>query len=200
METKERLLTAARQCLLRNGYAGTTVRDLVAESGANLASINYHFGSKEALLNKALFLLNSEWGEVLFGAVAHDSSTLDTTAPHPAADAEARWQAIIDLICRHRSLWFVNFETIVLSQHNEAIRAGLAAHGEAARVVLARTFGNLKEGQASEAEIHAVGSHYYSQLVGAAFQWLTDPGSAPTAAELAATRPARIPAIQSDLC
>jgi hypothetical protein len=36
------------------GYARTTARDLAAESGANLASIGYHFGSKEALLNEAL--------------------------------------------------------------------------------------------------------------------------------------------------
>ena len=32
---------------------GKTARDIVAASGANLASIGYHFGSKEALLSAA---------------------------------------------------------------------------------------------------------------------------------------------------
>ena len=51
---REKLLAGAMQCLREKGYARTTARDLVAVSGANLASIGYHFGSKEALLNEAI--------------------------------------------------------------------------------------------------------------------------------------------------
>ncbi|MGW4249734.1 helix-turn-helix domain-containing protein [Nocardia sp. NPDC004722] len=42
MGTREDLLAAAKQCLATRGYARTTVRDIVAASGANLAAINYH--------------------------------------------------------------------------------------------------------------------------------------------------------------
>src|SRR5690606_18848923 len=48
------LLEGAKRCLYEKGYARTTARDIVAASGTNLASIGYHFGSKEALLNAAL--------------------------------------------------------------------------------------------------------------------------------------------------
>jgi AcrR family transcriptional regulator len=58
---REKLLKGALQCLREKGYARTTARDLVAASGANLASIGYHFGSKEALLNEALALGFQDW-------------------------------------------------------------------------------------------------------------------------------------------
>jgi AcrR family transcriptional regulator len=60
---REDLLAAARRCLETRGYARTTARDLVAESGTNLASIGYHFGSKEALLNQAMGESFLEWAE-----------------------------------------------------------------------------------------------------------------------------------------
>ena len=45
---------AARRLLETRGYAHITARDLVAESGTNLGSIGYHFGSKAELLNQAI--------------------------------------------------------------------------------------------------------------------------------------------------
>ena len=53
-DTKERLLRAAEQIFGRHGYAGTTLRAVTAEAEVNLASANYHFGSKE-LLVEAVF-------------------------------------------------------------------------------------------------------------------------------------------------
>lgn len=167
--TKSRLLTAARTCLLDKGYADTTVRDLIGESGTNLASINYHFGSKEALLNQALYDLNGEWGELLFGAVAA-----------PDLSAAERWQCVIDSIDDNRAMWFVNFEAISMAQHNDTIRAGLAERGEAARNVLAHAFGGDDEGS---------GSRHYAMLIGVAAQWLLDPESAPSATEITSAAP-----------
>ena len=63
MGHREDLLAGARRCLEKRGYARTTARDLVAESGTNLASIGYHFGSKEALLNEAIGESFQEWAE-----------------------------------------------------------------------------------------------------------------------------------------
>jgi AcrR family transcriptional regulator len=51
---RDRLLAGAVACLQEKGYARTTARDLVAASGTNLASIGYHFGGKDALLNEAI--------------------------------------------------------------------------------------------------------------------------------------------------
>jgi AcrR family transcriptional regulator len=48
--TKERLLDAAERLFGEAGYAATSLRHVIAAAGVNLASIHYHFGSKEALL------------------------------------------------------------------------------------------------------------------------------------------------------
>src|SRR5215207_7649078 len=58
---REALLEGAIRCIHEQGYARTTARDLVAASGTNLASIGYHFGSKEALLNAAIAESFEEW-------------------------------------------------------------------------------------------------------------------------------------------
>ena len=47
--TKERLLTAATQVFADHGFKETTVREICAKAGANLAAVNYHFGSKDNL-------------------------------------------------------------------------------------------------------------------------------------------------------
>jgi AcrR family transcriptional regulator len=48
--TKDRLLDTAEVLFSRDGYRGTSLRTLTAEAGVNLAAVNYHFGSKKALL------------------------------------------------------------------------------------------------------------------------------------------------------
>jgi len=53
-DTKERILQAAERIFGRHGYAGTTLRAVTAEAEVNLASANYHFGSKEALVMEML--------------------------------------------------------------------------------------------------------------------------------------------------
>ena len=58
---RDRLLKGALECLKANGYARTTARDIAAAADANLASIGYHFGSKEALLNEALLRASEQW-------------------------------------------------------------------------------------------------------------------------------------------
>lgn len=57
MGHREDLLEGAKRCLLAKGFARTTARDIVKESGTNLASIGYHYGSKDALLAQAYIAL-----------------------------------------------------------------------------------------------------------------------------------------------
>lgn len=49
-DTKTRILDAAEELFAESGYQSTTLRQITAEAGVNLAAVNYHFGSKEALL------------------------------------------------------------------------------------------------------------------------------------------------------
>lgn len=53
-DTKERLVDAAWDCVRRGGLAGATSRAITGVAEANLGAINYHFGSKEALLAETI--------------------------------------------------------------------------------------------------------------------------------------------------
>jgi AcrR family transcriptional regulator len=183
MGNRDKLLQAARECLLTIGYARTTVRDIAAASGANQASVNYHFGSKEKLLGGALHDLNREWGEVLFAALELPGSDGEEELE---PDHEALWGRIIASIDANRALWFVNFESVSTAHHDEEIRRMIAQGQALARESLARAFENMGTDQTSPQAVHRVGSHYYSLLVGVALQRLTDPENAPTATEIAA--------------
>ncbi len=48
--TKAVVLAAAERLFALHGFQNVSVRDITAEAGVNLASVNYHFGSKDALL------------------------------------------------------------------------------------------------------------------------------------------------------
>ena len=48
--TKAQVLTAAERLFALHGFQNVSVRDITTEAGVNLASVNYHFGSKDALL------------------------------------------------------------------------------------------------------------------------------------------------------
>ncbi len=48
-DTRARIIEAAIEVFLEKGYAMTTVRDICSLAEANVAAVNYHFGSKEAL-------------------------------------------------------------------------------------------------------------------------------------------------------
>ncbi len=47
--TRERILVRAEELFARQGYAGTSVREITGAAGCNLAAVNYHFGSKLGL-------------------------------------------------------------------------------------------------------------------------------------------------------
>lgn len=49
-ETRTRILDAAEELFMLHGFAGTSMRLLTTKAGVNLAAVNYHFGSKNALI------------------------------------------------------------------------------------------------------------------------------------------------------
>ncbi|HET9576484.1 MAG TPA: TetR/AcrR family transcriptional regulator [Usitatibacter sp.] len=52
--TKVRILDAAEQLFMEHGFEATSLRQLTAAAGVNLAAVNYHFGSKEELFQAVL--------------------------------------------------------------------------------------------------------------------------------------------------
>ncbi len=53
--TKDRILDAAEQLFSENGFDATSLRMITAAAQVNLAAVNYHFRSKEALIQAVFF-------------------------------------------------------------------------------------------------------------------------------------------------
>ncbi len=51
-ETRDRILSTAEALFMERGYAATSLRMITAKAKVNLAAVNYHFGSKEALIRE----------------------------------------------------------------------------------------------------------------------------------------------------
>ncbi len=49
-DTRERILDAAEVLFMEHGFDGTSMRMITGQAGVNLAAVNYHFGSKELLI------------------------------------------------------------------------------------------------------------------------------------------------------
>ena len=58
------------RCLYEKGYARTTARDIASAAGVSLAAIGYRYGTKDDLLNAALYRALDEWSEDLRTALA----------------------------------------------------------------------------------------------------------------------------------
>ena len=54
MTTKDRILDTAERLFARDGIEATSLRTITAEAGVNLAAVNYHFQSKDALVKSVV--------------------------------------------------------------------------------------------------------------------------------------------------
>jgi AcrR family transcriptional regulator len=179
MGHREQLLAGAKRCLYEKGYARTTARDIVAASGTNLASIGYHYGSKEALLNEALMSATEDFGDSL-DAVIGD--------PDPGADPyerfEAIWTQVIALFAEHRPLWVATFEGAVQVDHAPEIQAWFSRVQPLAHEELSRLWFATPEGEPVPSEAKRVGAFLQTILIGLMAQYVLDAQLAPSAKDL----------------
>src|SRR5258708_20774530 len=52
--TKDRILDAAERLFATQGFEATSLRAITTQAGVNLAAVNYHFQSKDALLRAVI--------------------------------------------------------------------------------------------------------------------------------------------------
>ncbi|QDY07383.1 MULTISPECIES: TetR/AcrR family transcriptional regulator [Micromonospora] len=180
MGHRERLLAGARVCLYERGYTRTTARDIVAASDTNLASIGYHFGSKEALLTAALVQAFEEWG------VEIDRVLRDGTQPDLMDRLESMWTGLVESFGSHRPLWVAGIEAFALAEHLPVLREQLAESYSRARPALAAFVIQNGGENVSEETRKAVGSFLLALMTGLTVQRLLDPEAAPSGKELAA--------------
>src|SRR4051795_9610357 len=53
-QTRQQLLEVAGQVFAEHGYARATSKEICERAGANIAAVNYHFGSKDGLYGAVL--------------------------------------------------------------------------------------------------------------------------------------------------
>jgi AcrR family transcriptional regulator len=180
MGHREDLLAGAKRCLYERGYAHTTARDIVAASGTNLASIGYHFGSMEALLNAAMLASIEDWGQELEHKLAADIDPAATQLER----FEAIWARVIASFSTHRHMWIATFEALAQAERSPQIRAFLGDAVQQGREGLVVLFQNVDEA-AGQKLAKTVGSFYQALLTGVWVQWLIDPERAPSSRDMA---------------
>jgi AcrR family transcriptional regulator len=181
MGNREDLLAGAKRCLIEKGYGRTTARDIANASGVSLAGIGYHFKSKEALMNEALYESMREWGDDLAATLVADVKA-DAT---PVERFEAAWDRVVESFARLRPLWMTQFELLGQIDHLPDVREQLVTGIKEARIGLAELFQGI-DAQADPEGARLAGSFYQAMLTGFLSQWLLDPDSALSGREVVA--------------
>ncbi|MFF0062284.1 TetR/AcrR family transcriptional regulator [Streptomyces sp. NPDC005279] len=179
MGHREDLLEGAKRCLLEKGYARTTARDIVAASGTNLASIGYHYGSKETLLNQAFLAVTEEWGDAVGPA--------NRQAPDMAADPferfEKTWEQVIAAADAGRQVWKLQLEVVSRLDDDEKLREAIKEPQLEGRLGMAEAFLGM-DPQADPEKARVAGVFCQALVAGVMIQWMADPETAPSAKDL----------------
>ncbi|MGO1050019.1 TetR/AcrR family transcriptional regulator [Crossiella sp. CA198] len=180
MGHREDLLAGAKRCLLERGYARTTARDIVAASGTNLASIGYHFGSKEALLTQALI-----------EALTETTAEVERAMPvHPEAPVmqrlEATWNQVITSATEQPELWRASLEAFLVGVQQPQVMEVLKDLYEAKRQEIIAEFNGIPLEQVDQRDADTLGALMLAIAAGLTLQTMVDPARAPRAADLVA--------------
>ncbi len=180
MGNREDLLAGAKRCLIEKGYAATTSRDIAAASGVSLAAIGYHFGSKDALMNQAVFDSVGDWAKELEDALTADG----VVGSQPLERFElVMGQTLKSFAGPGSGLWHAQLELLSLAQRNEELRKFLAGIQEFAGTGLAELFLGLDPATEPDAT-RAAGFIMHALFMGLLAKYFLDPEHAPSAHEL----------------
>ncbi len=176
MGNREDLIAGAKRCLIEKGYAHTTARDISAASGVSLVAIGYHFGSKDALMNLAVYESIGDWAEGLERAL--------TAGGPPDAEPLVRFEAILGQMIESfggpdHGLWAAQLELMSLLDQNEELRTFLAGVQRDAAAGLAGLFLGVDPDAARTA-----GSFLHALFIGVMVKWFMDPKQGLSAREL----------------
>ncbi|MEV2217233.1 TetR/AcrR family transcriptional regulator [Streptomyces sp. NPDC050997] len=180
MGHREDLLEGAKRCLLQKGFVRTTARDIVKESGTNLASIGYHYGSKGALLAQAYVSLVEAMGDAFEG----DGTAL-SAEPGSLERFQEVWSNVIATMREPGSLWHLSMEIVVMGDQLPDVRDHLSrAQREAGRGFVPMLMGGREE-DVSDETVDTLGMFYVTLMTGLIAQWTFDPKTAPGAEQIA---------------
>ena len=126
--TREIILWTAESLFAEHGLAGTSLRGITADAGVNLASVNYHFGSKEGLIQavfrRRLDALNTE----RLGRLERVQTHAGDGRPDLRAALEAFIVPALEMSHdpEHGGVVFMRLLARVMSERDRTLRAFLA--------------------------------------------------------------------------
>ena len=164
---RSNLIEGTLRCLERLPPERLTARAIVEESGANLASINYHFGSKDNLVTEAVIEGLDRWLADI------DSRLGELESQQPAVRFRRALEVVETSRRRHTGLAKNFLGALAKAQHDRRIREMLAAGFQRTRPNVASLLG-LGSDQAGEDAAGLVLALFNGLL----FQALLDPALA----------------------
>ncbi|MBP8022289.1 MAG: TetR family transcriptional regulator [Azonexus sp.] len=127
-DTRARILDAAERLFMAHGYDGTSMRQITGEAGVNLAAVNYHFGSKEALIQE-VFRRRLNWlNEERMRALDELEATADGQPLKPSQIVDAFFGTMIRMAEDEErgGVIFLRLLGRTLTEPSDFIRAFLA--------------------------------------------------------------------------
>lgn len=123
--TKDRILNAAEGLFAQQGFAGTSLREVTSRADVNIAAVNYHFGSKENLINEVFRRRMDEMSE------ARISLLEQAVAEHPGAIEPILRAFVIPALAvshdRGGGVAFIRVIARAYAEKNDSLRAFLSA-------------------------------------------------------------------------
>jgi AcrR family transcriptional regulator len=179
-ETKTTLLKAAKQLVVEQGYANTSVRDLAGVAGTNISAVNYHFGSRENLLNEALLDFFVVW------AGRHAEVDIDPAA-EPLQQFAERSRPMVEGIEAAQPNFVMALEALLQARRSPELHRRFIEHYADLRRRTSESMAETKDGsELSPRSREVVASYIIAVADGLQLQALLDPSAIPTADELAA--------------
>ncbi len=183
--TKTALLKAAKQLIRERGYAGTSVRDLATASGTNLAAVNYHFGSRESLLNQAVVESFGEWADSI-GQLSGRMGSVDPAQAGPLEHMAAQARTLVDGFPERMSVFVMFLEALLQAQRSPVLLSRLAAHyAEQRRRAIDEMLAGAHGDMPSLRRLEVFASFLLAIADGLMMQMLLDPEAVPSGEELA---------------
>lgn len=126
--TKEAIIEAAEQLFATYGFSATSLRQVTATAGVNLAAVNYHFRSKAALIDIVLQRIL----EPLAEAREHNIARLTAEAGVPSLEAvlQAYYIPFFELLDPRNAVGYRRRQIIgrLASEPDEEIRKSISRY------------------------------------------------------------------------
>jgi AcrR family transcriptional regulator len=176
-QTKDRIVEAAYQTLVRQGYHDTSMKDIAAEAGVAPGLAHYYFQTKEDLLVAAI-----EYG-CRPALEAWEAAGISLTGPlpedaDPLAFARTGFELAKQELRTYAGVFQLTFDMFGVGLHNPKIAAAVRSFIDERRAFIARLAQGVIAGMPARpaAPAEAIAAALWGGLHGIYLQKLMDPG------------------------